>query len=95
MARRTFQYTYRSTCGLDVTVTQELRKGEDKSRAVTQVFRDFKDSCTPLVKVDGEKVDITKFLNQKYMEICSEVDRLESLKERLAKEIVRRQKEPA
>ncbi len=91
--RRTFQYTYRSVIGTDVTVTHELLRGESKEKAVATVRKDFKGSVTPLVMLDGKKVDITSFLECHKAKLDGEISRLTLLSERLGRETKRRQME--
>jgi len=91
--RKTFKYTYRSVCGIDVDVTFELAKGASKEKEVEKVRAAFGGSSTPLVRLDGKKVDITNFLECQKAEYDGEISRLTLLSERLGREIKRRQTE--
>jgi len=94
MKRRTFRFTYRSTCGIDVETVQELKKGETVADATLKCIEDHRHSVTPLVRVHGHKKDITNFLEAEKKAWEDESERCKMMAERLGREIKRRQKEP-
>ena len=89
--RETFTYTYRSTCGMDITVTAEIDPGLGKQKMVDRVVQSFRNSETPLVELDGKKIDIIEFLKARRLEIECDIKSLRSQCDRLTREILRRE----
>lgn len=90
MKRETFTYTYRSVMGIDVGVTRELARGESRTKAIAKVKEDFRNSCTPLVELDGQQIDINDFLGNEIQRLEVDRDRLNNLIDRFKRENIRR-----
>lgn len=90
MKRETFTYKYRSVMGIDVGVTQEIERGTSRTKAIAKVKEDFHNSCTPLVELDGQQIDISDFLGNEILRLECDRNRLNDMIERLKKENKRR-----
>lgn len=90
---KNFKYTFRTICGIDSEVTVYVRKTDTIEREVERVRGEFRHSVTPLVRLNGQKIDITPFLEKERESMVKEVERLENNITRLTNEIARRKKE--
>lgn len=92
--RHTLKYTYRSVNGMiDVEETEELDPGVRKSTRIKDILNVYKHSKTPLVKMDGKKIDISDFLSVELVSLSKELYRITNLRDRISREMMRRRTE--
>lgn len=77
--------------GTDVSVTHEVEFGKTHDVAIAQLKESFRQSCTPLVELDGHKIDISNFLINEIHRLEVDCNRLRSMITALQREILQRQ----
>ena len=75
-------------------MTKELAKGASKDKAISNCIVDFCNSVTPLVRIDGVRLDITPFLEKEKQSYEQASERYRLAAERIGREMARRKKDP-